>query len=343
MRTAPGYQFAPLRGVPVPKSNGKYRIICIPTVRDRVVQRAASEFLATDDRCGLANAVSYGFIPTRSVEKAVQQARALRREKPWVYKTDITAFFDSVDRSILAHRINRHVRDRSLHSLLVAASQCEIFAPNKSLARRIDEAGIKKGRGIRQGMPLSPFFGNLLLKDFDAVIQNAGISMVRYADDLICLSASEADCLEIHGLVAKALKREGLDIPPIVPDSKSKVYAPDDPADFLGLQLRPQNGDYLLEIPSNQTAKIRQRILTLADLSAPENKGITLTSFIRRLDGQLAGYSGAYEFAHNAEHFESILDAARREVFAQLLKKTLGIDVNFLSAESRRFLGLTEL
>jgi len=342
MRSQGGYQFSMLRAVPIPKDHGKYRIICIPTVRDRIVQRAVNAYLAKDDRCKLANEVSYGFIPNRSVEKAVKRAAELRRDNKWVYKTDITTFFDSIDRDLLRSSILRHVKDRSLHPILIAASQCEIEESNNSTAKKIEAAGIKKGRGVRQGMPLSPFFANLLLKNFDSAIQLAGIPMVRYADDLICVSESEAQCHTIHAIVGQALANEGLTVPPIGPHSKSRIYGPDHPADFLGLQLSPQNGEYVLEVPAAQTGKIQQRIVGIADLGSPKNKGITLPSFYRRLDGLIAGYSGVYEFAHNASHFEVALSSARREAVAQLFKRTLNLDVNLLSHEQKRFLGIVE-
>ena len=308
LREFGGYKFSELRAYLIPKSAHKDRVICVPTVRDRVVQRALVEFLANGDRCGLANAVSYGFIPNRSVEKAVQRARSLRRELPWVYKTDIASFFDAIPRAVLRDKIRRHVRDRSLRQVLIAASECEIKSNSASHAKRIKQAGIHAGAGVRQGMPLSPFFANLVLKEFDKTIQAKGISMVRYADDLISFSASKAQCEIIHATVGLALQKEGLQVPPPAPDSKTQIYAPSEAAEFLGLQLRQQGGDYLLEIPSSQTQKIRQRIIEFASFSSLAQAGINLSTFIRRLDGQLAGYSGAYAYANNANHFEAVLE-----------------------------------
>ncbi len=82
--------------------------------------------------------------------------------------------------------------------------------------------------------------------------------------------------------------------------------------------------------------------MSIADLGSPKNKGITLSSFFRRLDGLIAGYSGAYEFAHNASHFEAALSSAHHEAVAQLFKRTLNLDVNLLSHEQRQFLGIVE-
>ena len=341
MRDKGGYQFQALRAVPVPKGNDKYRIICVPTVRDRIVQRAVLSFLAAGDRCQLANDVSFGFIPHRSVEKAVKTAKALRCEKRWVYKTDITSFFDSISRDVLREKITRYVRDRSLRHLLVAAANCEIAPTNKSRTKKIRAAGIRDGKGVRQGMPLSPFFANLVLRNFDQTIQSANISMVRYADDLICLCESNEACNVAHELVGEALLKEGLTVPSVGPESKSRIFGPDEPADFLGLQLRPQDGEYVLEISGKQTQEIRQRVVGFADFDSLDKQGITLTVFLRRLDGMLAGYSGAYDFAANAKHLDVVLESARSEAVERLLAKTLGIHVNGLPAATKRFLGIS--
>lgn len=341
MRGQGGYQFAALRSVSLPKGDDKYRIICVPTVRDRIVQRAIVNFLAAGDRCRLANAVSFGFIPGRSVEIAAKTAQALRGVKRWVYKTDITAFFDSISRDVLRERIINHVRDRSLHSLLIAAANCEIAPTSKTRMKRIEAAGIKSGKGVRQGMPLSPFFANLLLRNFDGIIQKAGISMFRYADDLICFCETNEACNIVHELVGNALLKEGLSVPAVGPESKSRIYGPDELADFLGLQLRPQSGDYMLEVSAKQTQKIRQRVISFSDIDSLDKQGITFTSFLRRLDGLLAGYSGAYDFAANAKHLEAVLESARSEALEQLFTKTLGINVKGLPPAQKRFLGIS--
>jgi retron-type reverse transcriptase len=227
VRANGAYQFSDLRAVLVPKGDSKDRVICIPTVRDRVFQRALNDYLANGDRCGLNNKSSFGFIPGRSVEKAAARARELRRTLPWAYKTDISSFFDAIDRQLLAERIRRQVRDRSLHKCLIAASECEIKATSASNAKRIAKAGIQAGRGVRQGMPLSPFFANLILKDFDRLIEYADINMVRYADDLICFAGSQNACEDIHGHVRESLAREKLQIPDPGSNSKTQIYAPD--------------------------------------------------------------------------------------------------------------------
>ena len=101
------YQPSSLTPFFVPKDNGKDRLICVPTITDRLVQRAILHYL-NENGCSFDNPVSYGFIKNKSVKKAVKAAIDLRKNNPWVYKTDIYSFFDNFDLDILkyAYRIN---------------------------------------------------------------------------------------------------------------------------------------------------------------------------------------------------------------------------------------------
>jgi retron-type reverse transcriptase len=126
------FQFLPLIAHLVPKDDGKNRVICVPTVRDRIVQRSISDYLASGDRCKLNTDVSYGFLPGKSVRHAAVRAKSLRGERNWAYKTDITRFFDEIKRDRLREAIRTSVRDRSLHGILNLASSCEIDEQRES-------------------------------------------------------------------------------------------------------------------------------------------------------------------------------------------------------------------
>ena len=243
---------------------------------------------------------------------------------------------------MLATAIRRVVRDRSLHALLISASHCEIEEASRTQSEKIRAAGIRSGRGIRQGMPLSPFFANLVLARFDRVIEKAGIHMVRYADDLICLADSKSACLDIHELVKNALQVEGLTVPDPGATSKTRIFEPEEAAEFLGLTLRPESGQYVLEVSAEQTRKMRQRIVDLADVAALARQGVDLGGFFKRVDGALAGYAGSYSFASNAAHVERALDGARQAAVTRLFEIELGIPVGALTPEKKKFIGLVE-
>ncbi len=184
------YTFSRLRPHLVPKTSGKFRLICVPTVNDRIVQRATLNFLTAKYGARLANQISYGFIKGRTVYDAAERACRLREKHGWAFKTDISAFFDTVDRRLLHDRIAHEIRHRSLHRLLIEAANCEIENPVGTQKKRLADLGIKEGLGIRQGMPLSPFFANLFLEPLDDGILKAGFHAVRYADDLLFFAYS---------------------------------------------------------------------------------------------------------------------------------------------------------
>ncbi len=221
--------------------SGKFRSICVPTVNDRIVQRATLNFLTAKYGARLANQISYGFIKGRTVYDAAERACRLREKHGWAFKTDISAFFDTVDRRLLHDRIAHEIRHRSLHRLLIEAANCEIENPVGTQKKRLADLGIKEGLGIRQGMPLSPFFANLFLEPLDDGILKAGFHAVRYADDLLFFADSKEQCEAFEGFCKESLDRLNLTIPNTGPGSKSVIVPPDEVVEFLGLGLR-KNG-----------------------------------------------------------------------------------------------------
>lgn len=86
------YKHQPLKIFPIEKGNGEYRIICIPTVKDRLVQKSILRLFETK-KIQIGSPISFGDRPGRGVHKAIRYALSSREKNPWVYKTDITKFF----------------------------------------------------------------------------------------------------------------------------------------------------------------------------------------------------------------------------------------------------------
>ena len=87
-----------LREVPIPKKNGKTRILKVPTITDRVMQNVVKNAL---EPCWEAQFEehSYGFRPGRGCHDAIEQCFCLLNPSPrssnntWVLDADISGFF----------------------------------------------------------------------------------------------------------------------------------------------------------------------------------------------------------------------------------------------------------
>jgi group II intron reverse transcriptase/maturase len=335
------YHFSELRPHFVEKPNGGVRVICIPTTQDRIVQGALLNFLSEKYTARFSNKISFGFLKGRTVKEALEVGRKKRQKKPWVFKTDIKAFFDRIQRDQLKEKIRRVVREPTLHPLLFEIVDCEIQTPNKYTKKKILSLGIESGRGVRQGMPLSPFFSNIVLEKFDKTVDSTGYSALRYADDLIFFSADEPTCKEIEKFCRRNLKKEGLEIPLLSdPKTKSVIFNPTEPADFLGVAICKSGASYQIKLLPDQIAKIQKAILDLGSIPELLSRKITIGKLGTSLGARKAGYINAYDMCSNIVELENALDHIEQKVLKRLYTEGLGIDLSKLSATAYTFLGL---
>lgn len=347
-----GYRYDALVAHSVPKPDGhKERIICVPTVRDRLVQRLLGEYLLDrGERFGIVNDASYGFIrgtekKPRGVLAARNRAIDLRRQYPFAYKSDITSFFDRIPRDILFKQVIRIVRTPSLEQPLHGAIHCEIDLSNPTIQRKVHKAGIEQGLGVRQGMPLSPFFANIILKEFDKLFLLRGLHLVRYADDFIVLANSRKECLEIDRIARDTLEKLRFEIPEIDDArGKTRICEPQESVEFLGLSFAPTaGGDYALMITPAQINKIRRSLFVLKDIEHLQRQGINVVNLSRILENKIAGYRSAYPSSciANSDLLATTLDQARSTILTSIFANIFGKEsISQLSAAQKEFLCL---
>lgn len=334
------FNFQRLRPYRIPKKNKKFRLICVPTVRDRIVQRALLKFLSNKYAKKFSNSISYGFIPGRGVKKAANQACQIRVKHPWVLKTDITSFFDQIKRADLISAIKSNIRERTLHPILIEAVNCEVDTSNKQAKKWTQELGIVEGQGIRQGLPLSPFFSNLVLKAFDTGVEKKGFQAIRYADDLIFFADSKQQCLEIFEYCKSELAQLGLLIPSIGINSKTEIFGPEENADFLGLGICPVNKKYELRLMPEQIIAIKTELMQLGDLQQLLSRKILLPSLGSFLRARISGYISAYDMCTNIKELENEMEGLHNKILRRIYETGLQIPISKLDATSRSFLGI---
>jgi group II intron reverse transcriptase/maturase len=165
------------------------RRLGIPTVTDRVVQRAVKNLLEPIwEREFLS--CSHGFRPERSVFTAV--AHVLWHEAQgldWVADADIEACFDSLAHERLLSQVAPTVDDGVL-GLIAAWLAAGAAAP---------------GQGVAQGSVISPLLANIYLHPFDEALVGAGLALVRYADDWVVMCRNRDGAFQALDLAAGVL------------------------------------------------------------------------------------------------------------------------------------------
>ena len=324
------YEFRSLRPLPIPKTNGGIRLICIPTVADRLVQRLIVSYLLADDKLGIKNNVSYGFVKYRGgVPKAVTTARNIRSEYPWVFKSDISSFFDCIDREELKATLAHQLKHSSIVPLLFSAIECEIDESDRRLAADVKKTGVVRHRGLRQGMPISPLLSNFVLREFDKFFEHRGSHLIRYADDFVLFAKTEEECKSFFPLVREQLLKKKHTIPDLYEGSKTLIRRPDEPIEFLGLEITPRANasGYRIQVPQAAFESIKKSLDYFADFDFCVSNHKSLFKVVTKINRMVSGFTNVYRLAKNFRDLQSHAENCRQDTFRRLLKNIFGSDV----------------
>ncbi len=229
-----------LREIPIPKKNGKIRLLKVPIMADRAWQCLAKYALEPAHKATF-HARSYGFRPGRSAHDAQKflflnlstRANGIKKR---VIELDIEKCFDRISHRTIMKRI-----------IAPSSLKLGIF---RCLKAGVDAAF--PTQGTPQGGVVSPLLANVALNGIEAIHPS-----VRYADDMVLFLKPNDDANAVLERVCHFLANRGMNISA----EKTRLTASTDGFDFLGWHFWVQSNGKFRSKPSEANFKaFRQKV-----------------------------------------------------------------------------------
>lgn len=208
------YRAPPVKRVHIPKSETETRPIGMPTVENKVLERAVVMLLEPVYENAFLDC-SYGFRPRRSPHQALEAVRAavMAMGGGWVLDVDVRKYFDTIPHRKLREVLSQRIRDGVISRLV-----------GKWLKAGIWEAGkvTHPEAGAPQGGVISPMLSNIYLHEildrwfeYETKAKLKGkAELIRFADDFVMVCEKREDAEALLQEITARFQSYGLTIHP---------------------------------------------------------------------------------------------------------------------------------
>jgi RNA-directed DNA polymerase len=205
------YKPTPALQFDIEKPDGSTRQVMAFTIPDAALSNVLHRNI-TQRNINQFSAYSFAYRPDKNVFDAILHLnRSLTSPKSYIIQYDFSKYFDTIDHAYLENILFKR------NQFLLSRAECtaiRAFLTHRyqTFANYPSRVYVERSSGVPQGSSISLFLSNAAAHDLDLCLERQNGTFVRFADDVVAITHSYRDALNVAAQFRSHCRDAGLKI-----------------------------------------------------------------------------------------------------------------------------------